>query len=130
MFHLLFRMAAAGLAVCALFGWDWFEQYRTGPVDEWELPILSLLLFITAVAPPKFFIKSSTKLVVIPLLLIDIATFAWWFAERGLVPIANGGFDVGGIILRVFAYGLVLLLLFPKIFAGKGDQGEVRKPLT
>ena len=124
MFHLLLRMAAAGLAVCALLGWNWFAQYRTNLVDEWELPILSMLLLIAAAIPPKVFAWSSMKVVVVLLLLIDIATFVWWFLERGLIVMVGGDYDVGGITLRVFAYGLVLLLLFPTISYGRGKTSE------
>ena len=106
------RVVAVGLGVAALLGWDWFAQYRTNLVDEWELPILSLLLIVAGLAPTKIARKPSAKPIVAFLLIVDVVTFIWWLLERGLV-VGYGGYDVGGIALRIIAYGLVLYLLLP-----------------
>lgn len=110
--RLPFRIVAVFLAAFAIFGWDWFAPYRTKLVDEWELPILSLLLIIVAVSPERLVVNPSIRSGVALMAFVAIATFVWWLVERGLT--GYGGYDVGGILLRVGAYGLVLYLLFPK----------------
>lgn len=117
-FRLFFRIAAVGLAVCALFGWNWFAQYRTNLIDELELPILSFLLIISALLPARILLLQSMKPVIFILLVIDVSTFIWWFIERA--HMTYGGYDIGGIGLRLFAYAIVFSLVLP---SRKKDMG-------
>jgi hypothetical protein len=109
--RLIARIAAITLASWAIFGWDWSASYREKPVDEWELPMLSILLVIAALVPARIVVKATMRPIVALLAIIDVAIFVWWLFERAVME--YGGFDVGGIALRTIAYGLVLYLFFP-----------------
>jgi hypothetical protein len=101
-------MVAIVLALFAIFGWDWGQSYRTRAVDTWELPILSTLLIVAAVIP----VQMRVRPFMIALVTLGVFSLLWWIVERG--ELAYGGYDIGGIALRVLSYGTAFLLLLTK----------------
>ena len=106
------RAVAISFALLALFGWDWGAAYRTKLVDLWELPILSVLLFLAALMPLRIIHSQTMKFVVPILLATDVFLFCWWCLERA--KFENGTYDFGAVILRLIFYGILFPLLLPK----------------
>jgi len=107
------RVIAMSLAIWALLGWHWAITYYAKAVDAFELLVLATLLLFVGLVPSHVAKKKALRLVIMGFVVGAVGSFIWWMVERGVME--YGGYDVGGIALRIIAYGLVINMLMPNL---------------